>query len=147
MKDALAGLAVRVAHKAEDLRPIGDQILVKADPAEEWAGRIYIPETARKKEFLRTGVVISVGLGDMLPDYANVRCSWCGLPSHDPTDGELIMCPQCGTAGVTWDKRGPMHVKPGDRIVYDQASNRVVIFEGEEYLVCREQQHVIAVIG
>ena len=112
MKDALAGLAVRVAHKATDLRPIGDQVLVKADPAEELAGRIYIPETARKKEFLRTGKVVSVGLGDMLRD----------------------------------NKRGPMHVAPGDRIIYDQASNRVVIFEGEEYLVVREEQHIIAVI-
>lgn len=113
MKDALAGLAVRVAHKAEYLRPIGDQVLVKADAAAEFHGPIYIPDNARKKEFLRTGKVVSVGLGDML-------------------------------AG---GKRGPMHVKPGDHVIYDQASNRVVIFEGEEYIVLHEQQHVIAVIG
>ncbi len=113
MKATLAGMAIRIAHKAEDLRPIGDQVLVKADPAAEWAGRIYIPENARKKEFLRTGTVISVGLGDMLKE----------------------------------NKRGPMQVKPGDRIIYDQASNRVVIFECQEYLVVREEQHIIAVIG
>lgn len=112
MKAALAGLAYTIAHKAEDLRPIGDQVLIKADPAEEFAGAIYIPETARKRGYLRTGTVISIGLGDMLKD----------------------------------DRRGPMNVAPGDRVVYDTASNRVVIFEGEEYLVLHEEQHIWAVL-
>lgn len=113
MKATLAGMAIRIAHKAKDLRPIGDQVLVKADAAAEFHGLIYIPENARKKEFLRTGRVISVGLGDMLSGGG----------------------------------RGPMHVKPGDHVIYDQASNRVVIFEGEEYLVVREEQHIIGVIS
>lgn len=112
MKATLAAMAIRIAHKAEDLRPIGDQVLVKADAAAEFQGLIYIPETARKKEFLRTGKVVSVGLGDML----------------------------------VGGNRRPMNVKPGDHVIYDQASNRVVIFEGEEYIVVHEEQHIIAVI-
>lgn len=35
----------------------------------------------------------------------NPRCSWCGEPSHEPTvDEELIVCPKCGTAGITCDE-------------------------------------------
>ena len=29
------------------------------------------------------------------------RCSWCGEPSHEPAKDEVIVCPKCGTEGVT----------------------------------------------
>lgn len=41
--------------------------------------------------------------------------------------------------------RGPMQSKVGDRVVYDQASNRVVRFGGEEYAILRDEQHIIAI--
>lgn len=113
MKDALAGLAIASEATVEQFRPIGDQVLVKPDsPAETYKSLIYIPQSAQKHDnYLRTGTVVAVGLGDMLPGGA----------------------------------RGPMQSKVGDRVIYDQASNRVVRFGGEEYAILRDEQHVICI--
>ncbi len=113
MKDALAGLAIASEASPETFRPIGDQVMVRPDtPAETYKSCIIIPHSARQHEgYLRTGTVVAVGLGDMLPGGA----------------------------------RGPMQCRVGDRVVYDQASNRVVRFNGEEYAILRDEQHIIAV--
>ena len=113
LKNALAALAIASEATPEDFRPIGDQVLVKPDsPAETYRSCIIIPHSARKHDgYLRTGTVMAVGLGDMLPGGA----------------------------------RGPMQSKVGDRVVYDQASNRVVRFGGEEYAILRDEQHILAI--
>ena len=114
LKLALAGMAIEVKDNADSLRPIGDQVLVRPDkPAEMSCGGIFIPQSAQKHtEFLRTGTVVAVGSGDMLPGGA----------------------------------RGPMVSKVGDRVVYDQASNRVVRFGGEEFIIVREEQHLLCTL-
>lgn len=113
VKDALAGLAITSRHKPEDVRPLGDQVMVKPDsPLDRTRTGLYIPEKAQRHEaHLRTGTVVAAGLGDKLADGA----------------------------------RYPMHVAVGDRVVYDQASNRVVVLDGEEFLILHEEQHILMV--
>ena len=44
------------------LKPLGDRILVKALPAEEKVGGIYIPDTAQEKP--QKGKVVAIGPGN-----------------------------------------------------------------------------------
>lgn len=115
VKQTLAGLAIESRHNPEDIRPIGDQVMVFADePESRTRGGLHIPENARAGQlgYLRTGTVVAVGLGDMMVDGA----------------------------------RGPMFCKVGDRVIYDQASNRVLKLDGVEYLILREEQHIISIL-
>ena len=110
----LAGLAIKGKNlKVEDIRPIGDQVLVEADPPETMTdGGLHIPMSAQKRGFVRTGTVVAAGAGEIRFD---------------------------GT-------RYPMHVAVGDRVAYDQASNRVLNLDGKEYLFLREEQHCLLVL-
>lgn len=110
VQESLAKMAIQSRRKPEEVRPIGDQVMVLADsPSAMTRSGLYIPESARRHTtHLRTGVVVAVGLGDML------------------ADGE----------------RGPMNCKVGDRVIYDQASNRVLILDGQEFLILHDEQHI-----
>lgn len=112
VRESLAKMAIESRRKPEEVRPIGDQVMVLADsPSAMTRSGLYIPESAQKHDgYYRTGTVVAVGLGDMLADGA----------------------------------RGPMDLAVGDRVIYDQASNRVVILDGQEYLVLHLEQHIIA---
>lgn len=115
VKESLAGLAIESRRKPEDIRPIGDQVMVLADEPDSRSRQgLHIPESARAGQLghLRTGTVVAVGMGDMLAGGA----------------------------------RGSMFCKIGDRVIYDQASNRVVKLDGVEYLVLREEQHVVCIL-
>ncbi len=110
VQESLSRMAIRSKRKPEEVRPVGDQVMVLADsPSAMTRSGLYIPETAQKHEgYLRTGVVVAVGLGDILQDGS----------------------------------RGPMHSKIGDHVIYDQASNRVVMLDGVEYLILHDEQHI-----
>lgn len=114
VQESLAKMAIESRRSPEEVRPIGDQVMVLADsPSAMTRSGLYIPETARRHEtHLRTGTVVAVGPGDALSD------------------------------GV----RGPMFSKVGDRVVYDQASNRVLLLDGVEYLIMRDEQHIWGIV-
>ncbi len=114
VRESLAKMAIESRRQPDEVRPIGDQVMVLPDlPIEKTKGGLYIPEVARRHEtFLRTGTVVAVGLGDMLAGGA----------------------------------RGPMFSKVGDRVVYDQASNRVVVLDGVEYIILHDEQHVLGLL-
>jgi co-chaperonin GroES (HSP10) len=42
--------------------------------------------------------------------------------------------------------RAPMNVKPGDQVLYQRAPANVVSFDGVEYDLLHEEQHILAVL-
>jgi len=133
------------------IRPLGDRLVVKWDDLPEQAGRIIIPEAARRPgvlggdQFLRTGVVVAKGPGDK-----------CGAPYYVPTktgnvDGGVELkypeaclgtaCPKCHGTGYL-----PMFVSVGDRVLYDHpSSNEVPGYPG--FVIIHAEQHILGVLG
>ena len=60
-----------------------------------------------------------------------------------PQQGEVIAV---GPGRFEKDKRVPMDVKVGDKVLYGKYSGTEVTIEGEQYLILREQD-VLAVVG
>ena len=60
-----------------------------------------------------------------------------------PQQGEVIAV---GPGRFEKDKRVPMDLKVGDRVLYGKYSGTEVTIEGEQYLILRESD-VLAVIG
>ena len=60
-----------------------------------------------------------------------------------PQQGEVIAV---GPGRFEKDKRVPMDLKVGDRVLYGKYSGTEVTIEGEQYLILREQD-VLAVVG
>ena len=60
-----------------------------------------------------------------------------------PQQGEIIAV---GPGRYEKDKRVPMELKVGDRVLYGKYSGTEVTIEGEQYLILREQD-VLAVVG
>ena len=60
-----------------------------------------------------------------------------------PQQGEIIAV---GPGRFEKDKRVPMDVKVGDKVLYGKYSGTEVTIEGEQYLILRESD-VLAVIG
>ena len=60
-----------------------------------------------------------------------------------PQQGDVIAV---GPGRFEKDKRVPMDVKVGDKILYGKYSGTEVTIDGEQYLILREQD-VLAVIG
>jgi chaperonin GroES len=60
-----------------------------------------------------------------------------------PQQGEIIAV---GPGRFEKDKRVPMDVKPGDKVLYGKYSGTEVTIEGETYLILRESD-VLAVIN
>jgi chaperonin GroES len=60
-----------------------------------------------------------------------------------PQQGEIIAV---GPGRYEKDKRVPMDVKVGDKVLYGKYSGTEVTIEGEQYLILRESD-VLAVVG
>ena len=60
-----------------------------------------------------------------------------------PQQGEIIAV---GPGRFEKDKRVPMDIKVGDKVLYARYSGTEVTLDGETYLICRESD-VLAVIG
>jgi chaperonin GroES len=60
-----------------------------------------------------------------------------------PQQGEVIAV---GPGRFEKDKRVPMDVKPGDKVLYGKYSGTEVTIEGEQYLILRESD-VLAVVS
>jgi chaperonin GroES len=60
-----------------------------------------------------------------------------------PQQGEIVAV---GPGRYEKDKRVPMDVKVGDKVLYGKYSGTEVTIEGEQYLILRESD-VLAVIG
>ena len=57
--------------------------------------------------------------------------------------GEVIVV---GRGDLIDGQRLPMHCKPGDRVVYARCPDNDVRINGEDLVLLREEQHVLAII-
>lgn len=113
-----------VNANTSQLSPLGDLVLVRLLPEKEKEASIVLPDIAHNPERgLRRGVVIACGPGDKVTEGWDVP----------------------GGRANTW-KRHPMHVRPGDEIIFPRVPANVVNIGGEELILCHEQQHILAVI-
>lgn len=134
----------------ERLRPRGDCVVVRLIPEpEQHANLIWIPDVVRKGEnsLPRIGEVVAVGLGDRLFTWF-CKCCIGGQRStfHAPEP-----CPICGQndfgpAEIDFITRHPMHVKPGDRVVFWRVLANQMIINEEIFQFVREESQILAVL-
>lgn len=118
----------------EQLRPLGDLVLVRPLPEAEKIGQIFLPDNARNPERgLRRGVVVACGPGDMRHDFELKALDVPPELSKPCTD-------------FSWWPRHAMHVKPGDIVIYPRVPANGVTIDGAEHFLIHEEQHVLAVI-
>jgi len=153
---------VGVDSPIEHVRPLGDFVLVrplKLD-AETYSGALVLPESARIPERgLRRGVVVACGPGDKA---MGLRCNDC-MADYTSTLKQIgesqifaaSSCPRCGSTTRHWivnqyleivETRRPMHVKPGDTVVYPRVPANGARIGNEDLVLLHEQQHILAVI-
>jgi co-chaperonin GroES (HSP10) len=164
---------VNIPADLSSIKPLGDFVLVRVIPETDMhAGLIFIPISARdqsKYQAPRIGEVIACGPGDKtlvlicpdcLPDEiwngsfddfethrsadSGMRCHRCGCYSLDNVleyqEDHVLrdLPPKTG--------RFPMHVKPGDRVVFWRAPANSVVINDEIYHFLHEEQHILAVL-
>lgn len=131
----------------DTLTPLADMVLVRRLPEEEkTASGLILPQSGRdKREGLRVGVVLRVGRGDrwQVP-YSD------DLFQNRPFGRNDTMTCCIGPDGkpkyLFMSGRHPMSVKPGDRVVYARCPDNDVRINGEDLVLLREEQHVLAVL-
>lgn len=149
----------------ESVRPLGDFVLVRPLLEPEQQGQIVLPDSARAPEKgLRRGVVVACGNGDKAVNFC---CDDCGANYSSTLRqvGEsqvfaVSSCPACGSPGRSMWKltdggrlghgkpfisRRPVHVKPGDVVIYPRVPANGVQIDGEEHFMLHEEQHCWAV--
>ncbi len=154
---------------AEQLRPLGDLVLVRPLKleAETHSGRLVIPESARMPERgLRRGMVVACGPGDraigfMCADCRKFYTSTITMEgdlqsSASKVSWHVADCPYCsssnreilhtGIDGHRYEERRPMHVKPGDTVIYPRVPANGLRLGDEDFVLLHEEQHVLAVI-
>ena len=148
---------LQISIRGAGMRPMGDFVLVRAIPPEP--GAILNPNLVKtgdgrykddnRRRGLRRGRVVVVGPGDKVE---RVRCGTCGLKfTRQPNEWDATregypcrcggIAPEAGSAG-----RHVMHVRVGEEVVYPRVPANEIIIDGEEYTLCHEEQHILAVI-
>lgn len=144
----------------EQLRPLGDLVLVRPLPEEEKIGSVVLPDNARTPERgLRRGKVIAAGPGDRAFHFKCDECFADYSSTVHSDDGKVFAvsaCPRCGSKERSLylsvaneephSSRRPMHVKPGDTVIYPRVPSGGVMINGAECFLIHEEQHVLAVI-
>lgn len=147
------------------VKPLGDFVLVRRDLDQERSNVIIAPGWRNKGvDGVKRGTVIAVGPGDK---GVFLWCETC----HETRQGFPVMqgtargdvsyslrtkCPKCGnprSIAMDWvrdgdplEARAPMHVKPGDEILYHRAPANNVVIDDQEFVLLHEEQHILAVI-
>lgn len=146
-------------------QPLYDMVLVRPDPGalEKW-GSLFLPPSATpgadKAGDARdcfTGTVVAVGPGDRHVPYGRLKCSECGKKFKWNARYCWFDC-GCEMTHVEiedaerWNEgRYPMHLKPGDRVVFPRRPSMpggdfsVEIGE-EKFVMFHEEQFAYAVI-
>jgi co-chaperonin GroES (HSP10) len=154
-----------IQTKIENIRPIGDFVLVKRLPdEEETVGGLLIPSRYRNedrprnpRQSIRRGVIVAAGPGDKGLLW---KCGACGVekfmaPSGKQYKGEDYMtyairsrC-ECGkrdwTPVADVKAYANMDATVGDIVLYQRWENNIVRINNEEYTLLHEQSQVIAV--
>lgn len=110
------------------IRPIYDRVLVQDLPEDDSRrGSLWIPENCRDLTQIRRGVVIAAGLGDCYSEH--------GI---DKRTRQVIRKPR--------EKRLPMSVRPGDRVLYNRRREAEFFIDGERYSLIHEEQSCLALL-
>jgi chaperonin GroES len=117
-------------YSPQDIRPLGDRVLVRDLPDQEKIDSIWLPQGHARDNGLRFGVVVAIGKGDKWLD--------CGWPAGKP---EPVL-----KALADGLERLPMDVKPGDKILYDQRKEAEVFIDGERFTLIHQQQSIIGIL-
>lgn len=127
----------------DKLTPLADMVLVRRLPDEETtAGGLILPHSGRdKREGLRVGVVLRVGKGDKV----RMKIGEWRREYHPgkPFPDAFV---QCSGEEDMVEFNIPLQVKPGDRVVYARCPDNDVRINGEDLVLLREEQHVLAVL-
>jgi co-chaperonin GroES (HSP10) len=141
----------------DKLTPLADMVLVRRLPDEETThGGLIVPGVARnKREGLRVGLVLRVGMGDTwrvpydqwsksaYPRDNSVTIHVMPIMNIAPCD-HITGVDETPVREVSG--RWTMQVKPGDRVVYSRVEENNVNINGEDLVLLREEQHVLAVL-
>jgi co-chaperonin GroES (HSP10) len=137
------------------VRPMGDFVLVRMLPEEEMhRNLIWLPQFSgtyadrqMRPVYPSIGEVVGCGPGD-IKTWATCSCG----KKFTTTESNLsegpccwYCCPRCGSS-VKSSWRHPMHVSPGDRIMYWRVPANEVMLNDETFQFLHEQQHILGVI-
>lgn len=163
--------AIDTNTEVSSFRLLGDQVLVEPQENPErfdnFNGVLYLPQKPErgKGEFFHSGRVVSCGPGDKIregkvrPDGSRAvyaapeqECADCkGIGATEAKSPRFLFapiyvdCPAChGTAKVPG--RWPIHVKPGDLVLYERRPWAEVELDRKRYVILHEEQHIVAVI-
>lgn len=134
---------------------LGDRVLLKDLPGDERVGSIWLPETCQNLDQLRWADVVAVGPGDAFIEYPASQTSTDSY-GYVPMKRYSTECRGCGKSvtelGATFcfycytTLRLPMHVLPGDRVLYNRRMEAEIEIEGQRYGMVHEEQAVIGVM-
>jgi co-chaperonin GroES (HSP10) len=162
--------AINTNTEVSSFRLLGDQVLVepqeKPELFDNFNGVLYLPQKPErgKGEFFYVGRVVSCGPGDKIregkvrpdgsraaylaPEQKCEDCNGMGLAlayGGMAGLGAFVDCPTChGTGKVSG--RWPIHVKPGDLVLYERRPWAEVELDRKRYVILHEEQHIVAVI-
>jgi co-chaperonin GroES (HSP10) len=105
----------------ESVRPLHDFVLVRRSPDEDRYGRIILPTGNRgmMKPGLKRGIAVAVGRGDK-------------FTMKPKGNGELFRKRFSG-------ERMPMHVRPGDEVIFSRSPANNTLIDGQEYVFVHEE--------
>lgn len=116
------------------VRPLEDQVLVRLDVEQDKANPndiLFLPQ-GHSRTPIRYGTVVAIGPGDRVKRTTRKAT---GSADHERAVEVCI-----------GNKRWPMGVKPGDRIVLERRPWAQITLDGESMVILHEEQHILAVI-
>jgi co-chaperonin GroES (HSP10) len=102
----------------KELHVVGDRVLITPEEGEEQRTRVglYLPATAIDSQQVQTGLIVSVGKGDPLPD-----------PS--------VFDDEPWRAAEKTPRHRPMQARIGDHAIFFRKAAVEISFEDQRYLV------------
>lgn len=139
------------------LTPLYDFVLVKPFPKDD--GLIINPGVHMTGDFRwrsdrprgnRFGAVVAVGKGDRM---VGLKCEQCDELATRIDTAKFRICRSCGgdlkysaECEALSEMRAPMHVVPGDVVVFPRVPANEILINQEEYVMLHEEQHILAVV-
>ena len=152
------GISQILDHDTDEVRPIGDRVLIRDLGPVEHSAIIAAPDTTKDKAQLRYGLVLACGIGDRFTEHGldgngNVRrrvitrpCKMCVTGQFfDARQYRRIPCPAC-----KGEQRIPLVVAPqckvGDRVIWNIRREAHFQMRGENVYLIHAEQSVWAVV-
>lgn len=150
----LDSVLANVDTLVDRVKPYGDYVLVRRLPDEAEERGIAVPASFRNGRMtpgIRRGYVERVGPGDPAAmylcescrkvKYRIIRASWEQNTAPECSDCEAAM--SLKSTGL----RAPMHVLPGQQVLYDRSPQSELKIGGEYYQMVHEESQIHAVLS